>query len=193
LPLQVSLNRLWTHDAIRLELAEVLDTLSTESDALVVEDWETSEPLAVHAHYTRVEVLAALGAATSERPPTQREGVFWAAEANADVFFVTLQKSEKRFSPTTMYRDYAISPSEFHWESQSTTSVSSPTGQRYLHHAERGSRVLLFARETSEQRSFVYLGPARYARHAGDRPISITWRLDYELPPPFFLEARAVS
>jgi hypothetical protein len=192
-PLANSLARLWGHEAIRLELAEVLNILAAESSALVLENRDTQEPLAVHAHYTRDEVLAALGVATPERPPTMREGVVWAREANADVFFVTLRKSEKRFSATTMYRDYAISPREFHWESQSTTSSASPTGQRYINHAAAGSRVLLFARETSEHRAFLYLGPAQYVRHSGDRPISIIWRLDWELPPQFFLEARAVS
>jgi soluble P-type ATPase len=191
--LQASLARLWGHEAIRVELAEVLDALAAQTTALVIEDRVTAEPLAVHGHYTMDEVLAALGDATPERPPAMREGVKWAREANADVFFVTLRKSEKNFSPTTMYRDYAISPTEFHWESQSTTSVGSPTGQRYINHTQRGSRVLLFAREVPEHRDFLYLGPAQYVRHAGDRPISITWRLDYELPPLFFLEARAVS
>ncbi len=159
----------------------------------MVEDRLSTEPLAVHAHYTRDEVLGAIGAATPEKPPTVREGVVWAAEANADVFFVTLRKSDKTFSATTMYHDYAISPTEFHWESQSTTSIASRTGQRYINHAGRGSRVLLLAREVPEQRDFLYLGPAQYVRHSGDRPISITWRLDCELPPLFFLEARAVS
>jgi hypothetical protein len=38
-----------------------------------------------------------------------------------DVFFITLKKSERLFSPTTRTNDYAISPWEFHWESQSLT------------------------------------------------------------------------
>ena len=60
---------------------------------------------------------------------------------------MTLQKSEADYSPTTMYRDYAISPTLFHWETQSRTSVASPTGQRYINHARQGSNILLFARE----------------------------------------------
>jgi hypothetical protein len=188
-----SLLRLWEHEAVRLELAEVLDTLADATSALVIEDRATPEPLTVHAHYTRDEVLAALGAATPERPPTMREGVLWVPQAEADAFFITLRKSDKVFSSTTMYRDYALSPHEFHWESQSTTSVSSPTAQRYINHEARGSRVLLFARETSEDRSFLYLGTARYLHHSGDRPVAITWQLDWELPPMFFTAARAVS
>ncbi|GAC1445785.1 MAG: DEAD/DEAH box helicase [Chloroflexota bacterium] len=188
-----SLSRLWSHEAIRLELAEVLEALAAQCTALVLEDRRTVEPLAVHAHYSRNEVLAAVGAATTEKPRSSREGVAWIAGAHADVFFVTLRKAEKYFSPTTMYHDYAISPREFHWESQSTTSVSSPTGQRYINHVQRGSRVLLFAREDKQQRAYLYLGPVRYVRHEGDRPIAITWRLDWEIPPQFFLEARAVG
>ena len=49
-----------------------------------------------------------------------------------------------------MYRDYAISHDPFHWESQSTTSAASPTGQRYIHHADLGSRICLFVREAGE-------------------------------------------
>lgn len=64
-----------------------------------------------------------------------------------DAFFVTLSKSEAEYSPSTMYRDYPISPTLFHWESQSTTSVASPTGRRYL---TGGSTVLLFVRREDE-------------------------------------------
>lgn len=166
--------------------------LASIAETLPVPNMTSVEPLAVHAHYTRAEVVAALGVSTPERPRPFREGVLWAAEAEADVLLVTLRKSEKHFSPTTMYRDYAISPTRFHWESQSTTSVVSPTGQRYIHHADRGTRVLLFAREDRD-RTFLYLGPATYERHSGDRPIEIVWQLDYEIPAEFFLEARAAG
>lgn len=191
--LDISLDRLWNHEAIRLELADVFDVLADQASSLTREDRSSVEPLAVHAHYTRDEVLAALGAANSEKPPTVREGVVWVKEANTDVFFVTLRKSEELFSATTMYRDYAISPRGFHWESQSTTSVNSHTGQRYINQRQLGTRVLLFVRGSADQRGFLYLGPAQYVSHSGDRPISITWRLDWEIPPEFFLEARSVG
>lgn len=100
-----------------------------------------------------------------------------------DAFFVTLNKSEADYSPSTMYRDYPISPTQFHWESQSTTSVASPTGQRYLND---GSSVLLFVRRERSNdfgtAPYVYLEPATYVSHTGDRPIAITWRLRHPLP-----------
>src|SRR4051812_37184624 len=126
-----------------------------------------------------------------------REGVAWCPSVNADAFLITLKKSDRDYSPTTMYRDYAISPELFHWESQSTTSVASSMGQRYIHHREQGSRVFLFARETSQSggmtQPFLFLGEASYVSHRGERPMAITWRLSHALPAAFFLLARAVA
>jgi hypothetical protein len=197
--LDASLARFWEHPALRDELVQLLEVLGQQAthrraDARLAPD----EPLWAHARYTRPEALAALGDATAERPPSSREGVRYIGPARTDVFFVTLQKTAGRFSPTTMYRDYAISPTLFHWESQSTTSAASPTGQRYVHHADRGTRVCLFAREAAEDVAgdtvpFLFLGLASYLEHRGERPMAVTWRLDPPLPADFFQAARAVA
>jgi hypothetical protein len=42
-----------------------------------------------------------------------------------------------------MYDDYAINSTLFHWQSQSTTSVDSPTGQRYIHHRRNNPKILM--------------------------------------------------
>ena len=123
-------------------------------------------------------------------------GVKWLADYGTDIFTVTLNKSEKRFSPSTRYRDYPISPTLFHWESQSLTSTASTTGQRYIAHELRGSQVLLFVRENSVgdgvgASPFLFLGSATYLRHERERPIAIVWRLRHPMPPDFFQAARA--
>ncbi len=87
---------------------------------------------------------------TTESPWNHREGVLWHQASATDLLFITLGKSEALFSPSTRYRHLALGPALFHWESQSTTAAS-PTGQRYIHHASRGSRVLLFVREQRKQ------------------------------------------
>jgi superfamily II DNA or RNA helicase/HKD family nuclease len=191
--LSESLAEVWQHEAVRLELCQVLDVLSDQASSLVIERGDQDEPLGVHARYTRAEALGALGASTAEKPSPMREGVIWIPDCQTDAFFVTLQKAEKMFSASTMYRDYAISPNEFHWESQSTTSVTSPTGRRYINQRRDGTRVLFFVRETSDQRAFLYVGSASYLRHTGDRPIAITWQLEHDLPAEFFLAARAAG
>lgn len=102
---------------------------------------------------------------------------------------ITLRTSEALFSPTTRTNDYAISPHEFHWESQTLTRETSPTGQRYIHHAERGSRVMLFVREENKRGGltlpFLCLGFANYLSHEGERPMAIRWRLHRAIPAAF--------
>jgi hypothetical protein len=125
--------------------------------------------------------------------------VKWVKDEQADVFFVTLRKKEKQYSPTTMYQDRAITPELFQWESQSTTSEASPTGQRYIHHRELGSSVHLFVRETKEADGdmgappYLYAGPAAYVSHSGDRPLKVIWKLEHKLPSDIFHSARVAS
>ena len=145
-------------------------------------------PLDLYCTYTRDQLLVALDFL---KPSTVREGVKWLPEKKLDVFFVTLNKSDKDYSPTTMYNDYSINESLFHWQSQSTTAADSPTGQRYIHHRERGSKVLLFVREFKSDRinggaaAYTFLGTANYVKHEGSRPMNITWKLDRPIPAKF--------
>ena len=87
-------------------------------------------PLTLHATYTRDESLAALGFWELNRRPVMNEGVLHLAQPKLDVFFVTLQKTESGYSPTTMYDDYAVSRDLFHWQSQNATHGRTPTGKR---------------------------------------------------------------
>jgi len=107
---------------------------------------------------------------------------------------VTLRKSEERYSPTTMYRDYPIDPEHFHWESQSTTTLRSPTGQRLT---TGSSTFLLFVRAESEgpygTAPYLFLGEGTYVDHSGERPIAITWRLRTPMPTDFFHTARIAA
>ena len=145
-------------------------------------------PLDLHCTYTRDQLLVAMD---FMKPATVREGVKWLAEKKLDVFFVTLNKADKDYSPTTMYNDYSINESLFHWQSQSTTAENSATGQRYIHHRERDSKVLLFVREFKTNRitggaeAYTYLGTANYVKHNGSRPMNITWNLDRPIPAKF--------
>ena len=74
----------------------------------------------------------------------------------------------------------------FHWQSQSTTSVDSVTGKRYLNHKELGSKILLFVRENKEDKTgafpYTFLGPVEYQSHEGSRPINIIWKLQTPIP-----------
>lgn len=144
-------------------------------------------PLDLHCTYTRDQLLVAMD---FMKPNTVREGVKWLPEKETDVFFITLNKSDKDYSPTTMYNDYSINEILFHWQSQSTTADTSTTGQRYIHHKERGSKVLLFVREFKNDTfgntaPYTFLGIANYVKHNGSKPMNVTWKLDKPIPAKY--------
>lgn len=179
------------------ELSAVVDLARSGGLRLTFEPGgELSDvPLRVHASYQREEVLSALGyASLSRRPNSFREGVLHAVDRNIDALFVTIEKSEASFSPTTMYRDYPISRTLFHWESQSTTSLASRIGQRYVTGA---STVLLFVRVRAKgelgTQPYINLGPASYVSHQGERPIAITWKLAAPMPTDLFEQSTAAA
>ena len=155
-------------------------------------------PLLSHARYRREEILAGLGWASWDRSARGHfTGVAWAEQARTDALLVNLRKSEADFSPTTMYRDYAISPELFHWESQNMTRVASETGRRYLNHRELRTHVVLFVRETPTDElgaaPFLCLGQASYVEHRGEKPIAITWQLHRRMPGEVFHVASVVA
>ncbi|TAJ45558.1 DUF3427 domain-containing protein [Methanofollis fontis] len=181
---------------IRNEVSDLLD-YNFEQIEFIPEsvDLGFDSPLEVHCTYTRDQIFSALGHHTLDARPSQgsREGVLHLRDKQIDAFFITLNKTEEHYSPTTMYQDYAVSESLFHWQSQSTTSASSPTGERYIHHEERGNRILLFVREFKKvdnlAEPYIFLGTARYVSHEGTRPMSILWELDRPMPPGLFVRA----
>jgi superfamily II DNA or RNA helicase/HKD family nuclease len=187
---------IWRNDPLRNELVQLLELLGRAATTMGVTGRIPVEiPLVIHERYTRDEILSAIGDIGAGRSSEWREGVRYSRDLRTDIFAFTLEKSERRFTPSTMYRDYALSPTLFHWESQSTTSAESPTGQRYRNHVEMGSAVWLFVRESSERGGvtlpFLFAGPATYVSHTGSRPMAITWRLDYPLPADLYQLARA--
>lgn len=178
---------LFSHPQILEEIDQLLAVLAERMGHLGRPLTELPDvPLELHARYTRVEILAAFGVGEGARVHSWQTGVYWVNTVPADLFAFTLDKTKGQFSPTTRYRDYAISPNLIHWESQSVTRANSETGLRYQRHAEQGSHVMLFARHRVDHRSFYFLGPARYVSHESERPMSITWRLEHSLPGDLF-------
>jgi superfamily II DNA or RNA helicase len=188
---------LWSHDALRTELLELLPLLGDQVTHLHLPlGLLQPVPLQVHATYAREEVLAGFGASTVTAPLPLQTGVYWHHASETDLFFITLQKTEKDYSPTTRYRDYAISDRLFHWESQSTTAAASTMGQRYVNHENRGTNVVLFVRLTrtdvnGRTRPYFCIGRARYVAHRSERPMEITWELHDPLPGDVFSAFRA--
>ncbi len=143
--------------------------------------------LDLHCTYSMRQIATAMG--YFNYSALQGIGVKYFPEKKTDVFFITLNKSEKDYSPTTMYNDYSINEWMFHWQSQSTTADTSPTGQRYIHHKATDNKILLFVREHKKDNfgtcSYTFLGLADYVKHTGSKPMNITWKLLRPIPAKY--------
>ena len=183
-----SFKQLHKNKNLSKELKEIL--LYNRSKIRFVErDIKLPYDLALHVHdqYSRDEIISAFMPEILEKKHSYfGVGVIHFKKKKTDIFFVDLNKTEKNYSATTMYNDYAISEKLFHWQSQSTTPVHGKTGQRYLTHVETGHNVLLFVRESKTTNGvttpYYFLGSVDYKDHHGSKPINITWELHESMP-----------
>lgn len=162
-------------------------------------------PLCSHASYMRDELLGALGWANLESNPISgpsgktrkskghQVGVSYLPEIELDLLFINLIKEESKFSVSTRYHDYALTPEIFCWDSQNSASQESGDGARYLSQRTSKHDVLLAMREKSNGGSFKLLGLADFESAKGNKPIKIQWRLRVPLDTETFTEAVAVK
>jgi superfamily II DNA or RNA helicase/HKD family nuclease len=184
--LDAAAERVHACPALLVELGELAALLEDRAPHLPTVLSDLPEvPLEVHATYTRAEVLQAFGG----RGKGRVIGAQYDEPTNSDILFITLNKSEEHYTPTTMYRDYVISRDRFHWESQSGASQHTGAGKRYV---DRSSRILLFMRfERTDP--YLFIGQGDLESAAGNRPIAITWKLRTPLPEDVFQAARRVA
>ena len=185
---------------LRREISDLLEILAdrirTVSRPL---DPAGEIPLASHATYTLGEIAAAHGH-TDKRGAlvVPQAGVLWNKATQTDLLFVTLEKSDRDYSPTTRYADYPISRTLFHWESQNTASPDTPTGRRYTEQPARGTNVILFVRERKKDGRggtlpYHCLGRARYRSHESERPMKILWELERQMPGWLYQAGKVVA
>jgi superfamily II DNA or RNA helicase len=181
------------------EIIELLDILIDKVDFLEKDiKLPYSQPLKVHGRYTRDQILVAFGMSTFESKSNNREGCANNIKQNTEILFVDLIKSEKDFSPTTLYQDYAISDTLFHWQSQNASRPDRGKGLSYIQHKELGKIILLFVREQNENEfkntmSYVFVGKGDISDYYGSKPMSITWELKEPLPPYLWKESAKMA
>ncbi len=179
-----AINSLKKCDVMYSELKELLEYLLSIIDFVEKEPSNKSvRPLSLYCSYTRNQILLAMDI---KNPSTVREGVKYIPEKNIDLLFVTINKSEKHYSKTTMYKDYAINDEYFNWETQSTVSESSLTAERYFNSPQNGNTVLLFLREYRENllgaSPYLFLGSLKHKSHSGNYPVNIIWEMENKIP-----------
>jgi superfamily II DNA or RNA helicase/HKD family nuclease len=154
-------------------------------------------PFHVHGTYSRDEISAGLGELRKGKLLRTQSGVLRCEAHRCDVLYVTLDKDEQDFTPTTLYNDYPMSQRRFHWESQGTTRLESPTGKRYRQ-PPPGWRILLFVRRAKRDARkltmpYLFLGPVRCFSATGERPIQIVWELERQMPAGWFAEVKIAA
>ena len=155
-------------------------------------------PLKVHGRFTRSQILVALQLSNDVNKSSNREGVALNNFLKIEALFITLDKSEGAYSPSTMYEDYAIRENLFHWQSQNATRPNSPKGLSYINHLKDGKSILIFVREKNKEENglimaYVFLGRAKYSSHLGSQPMSIKWILEEAIPPGLLNESRKLA
>lgn len=196
--LRESLKRIGSNRQLVNELNEVIDYLLDRLDFTELEmniGFETA--LHIYSRYGRDQILAAFGEHTLERKMPSREGVHEIKRLNIEILFVTLKKSEKKFSPTTMYQDYAISEDLFHWQTQNSAHPDRGKGLSYRNHKKEGKKIILFVREQSNDEygtmGFVNVGPVEFVTYEGSQPMNITWKLLNPLPSYMWKDSAKLS
>ncbi len=184
-------------------LREICDLLEILSDRIRTVpqplDHAGKIPLSSHATYTLGEIMAAYRRTGSRGALVlPQTGVLWDEPTKTDLLFVTLEKSDKDYSPTTRYADYPISPTLFHWESQNSASPDTRTGRRYIDQPIHGTNVVLFVRERKkdsrgETAPYHCLGRAHYQSHESARPMKILWELERPMPGGLYQAGKVVA
>jgi superfamily II DNA or RNA helicase len=186
--LQDSIRKIGENATLVSEIIEVLELLIDKISHLELDiKLPYPQPLKVHSRYTKDQILAGFGDSTFEKKSSNREGVANLANKNSELLFVTLEKTEQNYSPTTLYDDYAVSEKLFHWQSQNTARPENGKGLSYIKQNETDKAILLFVREKNEDEfgntiGFVFLGLADYRDHYGTKPMSIHWELKEPIP-----------
>jgi hypothetical protein len=186
--LEQSLIEIGANNILCYEIIELLEILVDQIDFKEINiNLPYSQPLKVHARYSRDQILAGFGLSTFERKSPSREGVAENSNLNTELLFINLIKSEENFSPTTMYDDYAVNETMFHWQSQNSAGPATPKGISYIKHVENKKRIMLFVREKEKDvygntMGYVFVGEGTINSHYGSKPMSITWSLSEAMP-----------
>ena len=186
------IDALKTQGTLRTELRSLLLTVATLARTLAMTPSvaiPAEVPLKLHRTYTRHQIFAAFGWEPVWRT-TPQAGVAWIEAHRAYVMLVTLDKDHESFTERTRYRDFAISPTEFHWQSQATARPDRGDGARIVN-AERGNGTMwLFVRRKTKDsfgtEPYVFMGAFRPTKIEGMRPMSVTGTLANAMPAAWF-------
>lgn len=124
-------------------------------------------------------------------------GTQYNTERKFAMVFVTINKSDKEYSPSTRYEDYAISANQFHWQSMNGVRIDSEEGQRIIQQPNNGWKYILFVRDAKRDEygntnGYYCLGLVDYDSSMGERPMNVVWNMQHSIPGFILETAKAV-
>jgi len=197
--LKDSLGALRANPILISELQEILAILIQRVNFIEKEiDLGYALPLRIHSRYNRDEILSALRLHQFNKKSSNREGIALKKDLNTEALFITLKKSDKEYSPTTQYKDYALSEYLFHWQTQNSASPDTDSGKAYINQNVIGRKILIFLREQNKDEygntlSYVFLGEADFVKSNGAKPMNVEWRLQEAMPAYIWKESGKLS
>lgn len=186
--LEDSIKAIGKNKILTEEIIEILEILIDKIDFLESEiSLPYSQPLQIHSRYTRDQILAAFNISTFDKKSNNREGVAENKNLKTELLFIDLIKSETDFSPTNLYKDFAISENIFHWQTQNSARPDKGKGLTYINQQDSQKNILLFVREKNTDEfentmAFVFIGNAKFLEYSGSKPMSIKWQLHEPMP-----------
>ncbi|MDX6190961.1 DUF3427 domain-containing protein [Flavobacterium sp. Fl-318] len=197
--LEKSIIQIGKNKTLTNEIIEVLEILIDKIGFKEIEiELPYNQPLKLHARYTRDQILTAFRLSTFNKKSSNREGAAENKSLNTEVLFINLIKSEENFSPTTMYDDYAISETLFHWQSHNAYGPETTKGASYIKHLKINKKILLFIREKGKDENgnalgYVFIGEGIFKETEGSKPMNIKWELNEPIPNYLWKESAKMS
>lgn len=197
--LEESIREIGKNKILNNEIIEVLEILIDRVDFKEIDiNLPYVQPLKVHARYTRDQILTAYNLSTFDKKSSNREGAAENKKIKTEILFINLIKSDENFSPTTMYDDYAISETIFHWQSHNAYGPETTKGLSYINHEKEKKIILLFVRERANDENgntmgYVFIGEAIFRESEGSKPMSVKWELGEPIPNYLWKESAKMS
>ncbi|MGB3607912.1 DUF3427 domain-containing protein [Psychroserpens sp.] len=197
--IEKSIRKIGVNTILVEEIKEVLELLIEKIDFKELSiSLPYIQPLKLHSRYTRDQILTAFQFSSFNKKSSNREGTALNKDLNTEILFINLLKSEENFSPTTMYDDYAVTESLFHWQTQNSARPDLGKGLSYIKHKEEEKRILLFVREKAKDEygnsiGYVFIGEGELKDYKGSKPMSINWELQEPMPHYLWKDAAKLS
>lgn len=105
--------------------------------------------------------------------------------------FIDLHKDED-IKDSLKYKDKFIDQKYFQWQTPNTTAQGSERGQNIIYNKERGYKLHLFVRKFKEIdgkiEPYIYIGKGNTVEYQGEKPITIIFELENEIPIHLYRE-----